>query len=109
MQCYCDSQPVSCCVSTQESPTGELGDYSFPVEAEANCQASEVELPRSQDRDIAPEDSPGRNVSEESEFLITIPLYTVYIILFFFMGSTSCLVTFHKPLTLNRWGISVAR
>uniref|UniRef100_A0A8C1RR95 non-specific serine/threonine protein kinase n=1 Tax=Cyprinus carpio TaxID=7962 RepID=A0A8C1RR95_CYPCA len=50
----------------QESPTGELGDYSFPVEAEANCQASEVELPRSQDRDIAPEDSPGRNVSEES-------------------------------------------
>ncbi|XP_016430273.1 serine/threonine-protein kinase LMTK1-like [Sinocyclocheilus rhinocerous] len=50
----------------QESPTGELGDYSFPVEAEVNCQASEVELPRSQDRDISPEDSPGRNVSEES-------------------------------------------
>uniref|UniRef100_A0A671T5E1 non-specific serine/threonine protein kinase n=1 Tax=Sinocyclocheilus anshuiensis TaxID=1608454 RepID=A0A671T5E1_9TELE len=50
----------------QESPTGELGDYSFPVEAEVNCQASEVELPRSQDRDITPEDSPGRNVSEES-------------------------------------------
>lgn len=75
MQCYCDSQPVSCCVSTQESPTGELGDYSFPVEAEANCQASEVELPRSQDRDIAPEDSPGRNVSEESECSITIPGY----------------------------------
>uniref|UniRef100_A0A672QNR8 non-specific serine/threonine protein kinase n=1 Tax=Sinocyclocheilus grahami TaxID=75366 RepID=A0A672QNR8_SINGR len=50
----------------QESPTGELGDYSFPVEAEVNCQASEVELPRSHDRDISPEDSPGRNVSEES-------------------------------------------
>ncbi|XP_059414725.1 serine/threonine-protein kinase LMTK2-like [Carassius carassius] len=50
----------------QESPTGELGDYSFPVEAEANWKASEVALPRSQDRDIAPEDSPGTNVSEES-------------------------------------------
>uniref|UniRef100_A0A8C0Y742 non-specific serine/threonine protein kinase n=1 Tax=Cyprinus carpio carpio TaxID=630221 RepID=A0A8C0Y742_CYPCA len=49
----------------QESPTGELGDYSFPVEAEANCQASEVELPRSQDRDIAPEDSPGRNWQDD--------------------------------------------
>ncbi|XP_067237548.1 serine/threonine-protein kinase LMTK1 isoform X2 [Chanodichthys erythropterus] len=50
----------------QESPTGELGDYSFPVEAEPNGQASEVELPRPQDRVTAPEDSPGRNFLEES-------------------------------------------
>ncbi|XP_026070677.1 serine/threonine-protein kinase LMTK1-like isoform X2 [Carassius auratus] len=50
----------------QESPTGELGDYSFPVEGETNWKASEVALPCSRDRDIAPEDSPGRNVSEES-------------------------------------------
>ncbi|KAF4115782.1 serine/threonine-protein kinase LMTK1 isoform X2 [Onychostoma macrolepis] len=50
----------------QESPTGELGDYSFPVEEEPNGQASEVELPRPQDRVTTPEDSPGRNVSEES-------------------------------------------
>ncbi|RXN27485.1 serine threonine- kinase LMTK1-like isoform X1 [Labeo rohita] len=50
----------------QESPTGELGDYSFPVEAESSGQASEVELPRLQDRVTAPEDSPGMNASEES-------------------------------------------
>ncbi|KAL0197007.1 hypothetical protein M9458_005547, partial [Cirrhinus mrigala] len=50
----------------QESPTGELGDYSFPVEAEPNGQASEVELPRLQDRVTALENSPGMNASEES-------------------------------------------
>ncbi|XP_073694046.1 serine/threonine-protein kinase LMTK1 isoform X2 [Garra rufa] len=51
----------------QESPTGELGDYSFPVEVESNGQASEMELPRLHDRVTAPEDSPESNVSEESE------------------------------------------
>lgn len=66
---------MSCRVLTQESPTGELGDYSFPVEAESNGQASEVELPRLQDRVTAPEDSPGMNASEESEYSVTIPLY----------------------------------
>ncbi|KAK2916717.1 hypothetical protein Q8A67_001091 [Cirrhinus molitorella] len=50
----------------QESPTGELGDYSFPVEVEPNGQASEVELPRPQDGITALENSPGRNVLEES-------------------------------------------
>uniref|UniRef100_A0A673FSB8 non-specific serine/threonine protein kinase n=1 Tax=Sinocyclocheilus rhinocerous TaxID=307959 RepID=A0A673FSB8_9TELE len=50
----------------QESPTGELGDYSFPVDEEPNGQASEVELPQPQDRVTTPEESPGRNVSEES-------------------------------------------
>lgn len=65
---------MSCCVPTQESPTGELGDYSFPVEAEPNGQASEVELPRPQDRVTAPEDSPERNFLEESGCLITILL-----------------------------------
>ncbi|XP_051570849.1 serine/threonine-protein kinase LMTK1-like isoform X2 [Myxocyprinus asiaticus] len=47
----------------QESPTGELGDYSFPVKAESNCQASEMESP--QERVNATEDSSGRNVPEE--------------------------------------------
>ncbi len=64
-----------CCVSIQESPTGELGDYSFPVEEESNGQASEVELPQPQDIVTGSEDSPGRNVSEESECSITIPGY----------------------------------
>uniref|UniRef100_A0A672N4S5 non-specific serine/threonine protein kinase n=1 Tax=Sinocyclocheilus grahami TaxID=75366 RepID=A0A672N4S5_SINGR len=50
----------------QESPTGELGDYSFPVDEEPNGQASEGELPQPQDRVTTPEESPGRNVSEES-------------------------------------------
>uniref|UniRef100_A0A9J8BGE8 non-specific serine/threonine protein kinase n=1 Tax=Cyprinus carpio carpio TaxID=630221 RepID=A0A9J8BGE8_CYPCA len=50
----------------QESPTGELGDYSFPVDEEPNGQASELELPRPWDRVTNPEESPGRNVSEES-------------------------------------------
>ncbi|KAG1967107.1 serine/threonine-protein kinase LMTK1 isoform X1 [Pimephales promelas] len=50
----------------QESPTGELGDYSFPVDAEPNGQASEVELPQPHDRVTAPEDSLGRNFPEES-------------------------------------------
>uniref|UniRef100_A0A8C1ZRM1 non-specific serine/threonine protein kinase n=1 Tax=Cyprinus carpio TaxID=7962 RepID=A0A8C1ZRM1_CYPCA len=48
----------------QESPTGELGDYSFPVDEEPNGQASELELPRPWVTN--PEESPGRNVSEES-------------------------------------------
>uniref|UniRef100_A0A671R9W1 non-specific serine/threonine protein kinase n=1 Tax=Sinocyclocheilus anshuiensis TaxID=1608454 RepID=A0A671R9W1_9TELE len=50
----------------QESPTGELGDYCFPVDEEPNSQASEVELPQPQDRVTTTEESPGRNVSEES-------------------------------------------
>ncbi|XP_026102567.1 serine/threonine-protein kinase LMTK1-like isoform X2 [Carassius auratus] len=50
----------------QESPTGELGDYSFPVDEEPTGQASEVELPRPQNRVTTPEESPGQNVSEES-------------------------------------------
>lgn len=65
---------MSCCVLIQESPTGELGDYNS-VEEEPNGQGSEVELPRLQDRVTGPEDSPGRNVSEESECSITIPEY----------------------------------
>lgn len=63
---------MSFCVSTQESPTGELGDYSFPVEAEPNGQASEMELPPPQDRVTIPEDSPGSNFLEESGCSITI-------------------------------------
>lgn len=66
---------MSCCVFIQESPTGELGDYSFPVDEEPNGQASELELPRPWDRVTNPEESPGRNVSEESECSITIPGY----------------------------------
>lgn len=50
----------------QESPTGELGDYSFPVETETNGQASEVDTPQRQDRVTASEDSSGRSFSEES-------------------------------------------
>lgn len=57
---------MSCCVLIQESPTGELGDYSFPVEVEPNGQASDEELPRPQDRVTAHEVSSERNVSEES-------------------------------------------
>uniref|UniRef100_A0A671R9U9 non-specific serine/threonine protein kinase n=1 Tax=Sinocyclocheilus anshuiensis TaxID=1608454 RepID=A0A671R9U9_9TELE len=59
----------------QESPTGELGDYCFPVDEEPNSQASEVELPQPQDRVTTTEESPGRNVSEESKCSITIPGY----------------------------------
>lgn len=51
----------------QESPTGDLGDYSFPVEVEPNGQASDVELPRPQDGVTSYEDSSERNASEESE------------------------------------------
>lgn len=59
----------------QESPTGELGDYSFPVEAEPNGQASEVDQPQPHDRVTAPEDSLGRNFPEESGCSITILLH----------------------------------
>lgn len=58
---------MSYCLSTQESPTGELGDYSFPVETETNCQASEDDTPQLLDRVTASEDSSGRGLSEESE------------------------------------------
>nr|XP_055043556.1 serine/threonine-protein kinase LMTK1 isoform X1 [Misgurnus anguillicaudatus] len=50
----------------QESPTGELGDYSFPVQTEPNGQASEILSPQLQNRDTAFEDSSGRNLSDES-------------------------------------------
>ncbi|XP_051994479.1 serine/threonine-protein kinase LMTK1-like isoform X1 [Xyrauchen texanus] len=63
----------------QESPTGDLGDYSFPVEAESYCQTLEIESPQSKDRVNATEDSSGRNVPQrtggafgwQDDFLLT--------------------------------------
>ncbi|XP_057200948.1 serine/threonine-protein kinase LMTK1 isoform X1 [Triplophysa rosa] len=50
----------------QESPTGELGDYSFPVETEPNGQASEIDTSQPQDRVTTSDDSLQITLSEES-------------------------------------------
>ncbi|KAA0705349.1 Serine/threonine-protein kinase LMTK1 [Triplophysa tibetana] len=76
-QSYCDEldgkkkavsffDDVTVFLFDQESPTGELADYSFPVETEPNGQASEVDTSQPQDRVTTSDDSLQITLSEES-------------------------------------------
>lgn len=65
---------MSACLSAlQESPTGELADFTFPTGAEPSGQASEGENshPQPQERVNASDDSDG-NISEESKTTDTV-------------------------------------
>ncbi|TRY89941.1 hypothetical protein DNTS_032923 [Danionella cerebrum] len=51
----------------QESPTGDLGDFNFPM-VEPNGQATAVELPQNLNKFTAYEDASGKNASDEYGF-----------------------------------------